>query len=134
MSSGVRGSHPLLQRVRIVKRQTGGREKGDLRVYGVCFRFVAIKPDDGEFLVLLSPTETLWLWFESYRLHLSWINLYDPYPRGDELPSQRIGEAPHRRFRRAVDAPSRIRFPAGYTANVDDVPLPAIRSSLFEDW
>lgn len=69
----------------------------------------------------------------SYRLHLSRIDLYDPYPGRDKLPSQRIGEASHGCFRRAVDTPSRIRLPAGDAADVDDVALPAVRSSLLED-
>ena len=48
------------------------------------------------------------------RLHLSWVNLYDPDPRGNELLPDGLGERPYGGLRRAVDSSTGVT-PVSYT-------------------
>lgn len=81
-----------------------GRQRLDALIHLLRLLLIAVEPDDGE------------LGFD-----LSRIDLDDPYPGGNQLLPERVGEAADSSFGGAVDGTAGVGLTASDGADVDDV-------------
>jgi hypothetical protein len=104
MSSGVKGSQPLLMIVIVSQKVKPQVREQDLRIHSISFGLVSIEPHHRE------------LGLDLARVHADYS-----HSSGDELFPQALGESSDGCFGCAVDASPGVRLTACNRSDVDDV-------------